>query len=292
MWQRLAPLRLVRPSKLRLVRERKRTRQATSAALPEHTRAYVVSAFAFSAGISLLVVREMVNQVPKHVAIIMDGNGRWARQRGWPRSRGHLEGAKAVKACVEACLELGILYLTLYAFSTENWQRPKEEVDTLMGLLRKFLRDYTRDLAGQGIQLQAIGRLTELPEDCQEQLREAIAQTANNHKLTTILAINYSGRAEIVDGIKRVAREVKADRLDPDELTAEKFSQYLYTHQWPDPDLLIRTSGEMRISNFLLWQLSYTEMYVTQTLWPDFKRADLVEAIAEFNRRQRRYGGV
>jgi undecaprenyl diphosphate synthase len=193
---------------------------------------------------------------------------------------------------VEACLDLGILYLTLYAFSTENWQRPKEEVDTLMGLLRKFLRDYTRDLAGQGIQLQAIGRLTELPEDCQEQLREAIAQTANNHKLTTILAINYSGRAEIVDGIKRVAREVKADRLDPDELTAEKFSQYLYTHQWPDPDLLIRTSGEMRISNFLLWQLSYTEMYVTQTLWPDFKRADLVDAVAEFNRRQRRYGGV
>ncbi len=292
MWQRLASLRLVRPSKLRLVRERKRTLQATSAALPERTRAYVVSAFAFSAGISLLVVREMVNQVPKHVAIIMDGNGRWARQRGWPRSRGHLEGAKAVKACVEACLDLGILYLTLYAFSTENWQRPKEEVDTLMGLLRKFLRDYTRDLAGQGIQLQAIGRLTELPEDCQEQLREAIAQTANNHKLTAILAINYSGRAEIVDGIKRVAREVKADQLDPDELTAEKFSQYLYTHQWPDPDLLIRTSGEMRISNFLLWQLSYTEMYVTQTLWPDFKRADLVEAIAEFNRRQRRYGGV
>ena len=142
------------------------------------------------------------------------------------------------------------------------------------------------------IQLQAIGRLTELPEDCQEQLREAIAQTANNHKLTTILAVNYSGRAEIVDGIKRVARDVKADRLDPDELTAEKFSQYLYTHQWPDPDLLIRTSGEMRISNFLLWQLSYTEMYVTQTLWPDFKRADLLEAIAEFNRRQRRYGGV
>jgi undecaprenyl diphosphate synthase len=266
--------------------------QATSAAVPELTRPYVVSAFAFSVGISLLVVREMVNQVPKHVAIIMDGNGRWARQRGWPRSRGHLEGAKAVKACVEACLELGVLYLTLYAFSTENWQRPKEEVDTLMGLLRKFLRDYTRDLAGQGIQLQAIGRLTELPEDCQEQLREAIAQTANNHKLTTILAVNYSGRAEIVDGIKRVARDVKADRLDPDELTAEKFSQYLYTHQWPDPDLLIRTSGEMRISNFLLWQLSYTEMYVTQTLWPDFKRADLLEAIAEFNRRQRRYGGL
>src|SRR5258707_4298567 len=290
MWQRLGPVAC--PSRSRLAAEPKRMLQATSAAVPELTRPYVISAFALSVGISLLVVREMVNQVPKHVAIIMDGNGRWARQRGWPRSRGHLEGAKAVKACVEACLELGVLYLTLYAFSTENWQRPKEEVDTLMGLLRKFLRDYTRDLAGQGIQLQAIGRLTELPEDCQEQLREAIAQTANNHKLTTILAVNYSGRAEIVDRIKRVARDVKADQLGPDELTAEKFSQYLYTHQWPDPDLLIRTYVEIRSSQFLLWQLSYTEMYVTQTLWPDFKRADLLEAIAEFNRRQRRYGGV
>ncbi|HZC36771.1 MAG TPA: isoprenyl transferase [Chthoniobacterales bacterium] len=234
----------------------------------------------------------MVNQVPKHVAIIMDGNGRWARQRGWPRSRGHLEGAKAVKECVETCLELGIRYLTLYAFSTENWRRPKEEVDTLMGLLGKFLRDYTRDLAGKGIQLQAIGRLNELPPDCQEQLQETIAKTAENRKLTTILAINYSGRAEIVDGIKRVAQEVRANRLDPNDITAERFSQFLYTHQWPDPDLLIRTSGEMRISNFLLWQLSYTEMYVTQTLWPDFKRDNLVEAVAEFNRRQRRYGGV
>jgi undecaprenyl diphosphate synthase len=246
----------------------------------------------FRPGYRSLSFEKMVNQVPKHVAIIMDGNGRWARQRGWPRSRGHLEGAKAVKACVEACLELGIQYLTLYAFSTENWQRPKEEVDTLMGLLRKFLRDYTRDLAGRGIRLQAIGRLTELPEDCQEELREAISQTANNDKLTTILAINYSGRSEIIDGIKRVAEEVRANRLDPDDLTAEKFSQFLYTRQWPDPDLLIRTSGEMRISNFLLWQLSYTEMYVTGTLWPDFKQEDLLEAVTEFGRRQRRYGGV
>jgi undecaprenyl diphosphate synthase len=246
----------------------------------------------FPAECRSLSFEKMVNQVPKHVAIIMDGNGRWARQRGWPRSRGHLEGAKAVKACVETCLELGVQYLTLYAFSTENWQRPKEEVDTLMGLLRKFLRDYTRDLAGRGIRLQAIGRLAELPEDCQKELREAITQTATNYKLTTILAVNYSGRTEIIDGIKRVVQEVKANRLDPNELTAEKFSQFLYTSSWPDPDLLIRTSGEMRISNFLLWQLSYTEMYVTGTLWPDFKREDLLEAVAEYGRRQRRYGGV
>src|ERR1700745_965550 len=159
-----------------------------SPAAKEPTPAYAVSAFAFSVGISLLVVREMVNQVPKHVAIIMDGNGRWARQRGWPRSRGHLEGAKAVKACVEACLELGVLYLTLYAFSTENWQRPKEEVDTLMGLLRRFLRDYTKDLARRGVRVQAIGRLNELPPECQEQLEPAITTTANSKQLTAILA--------------------------------------------------------------------------------------------------------
>jgi undecaprenyl diphosphate synthase len=234
----------------------------------------------------------MVSKTPKHVAVIMDGNGRWARQRGWPRSRGHLEGAKAVRACVEACLELGIEYLTLYAFSTENWQRPKEEVDTLMGLLQRFLRDYTRDLAGRGVRVQAIGRLNELPPECQKQLDHAIAATAKNQQLTTILAVNYSGRTEIIDAIQRIAKEVVSGKLHPDAIDAEVFSSFLYTHEWPDPDLLIRTSGEMRISNFLLWQVSYTEMYVIPKLWPDFCREDLVEAIAEYNRRQRRYGGV
>ena len=234
----------------------------------------------------------MVSKTPRHVAVIMDGNGRWARQRGWPRSRGHLEGAKAVRECVEACLELGIEYLTLYAFSTENWQRPKEEVDTLMGLLQRFLRDYTRDLAGRGVRVQAIGRLNELPRECQDQLDHAIAATAKNQQLTTILAINYSGRTEIIDAIQRLAREVAAGKIEPGAIDAEIFSSFLYTRDWPDPDLLIRTSGEMRISNFLLWQVSYTEMYVIPKLWPDFSRQDLVDAIAEYNRRQRRYGGV
>jgi undecaprenyl diphosphate synthase len=234
----------------------------------------------------------MVSKTPRHVAVIMDGNGRWARQRGWPRSRGHLEGAKAVRQCVETCLELGIEYLTLYAFSTENWQRPKEEVDTLMGLLQRFLRDYARDLAGRGVQVQAIGRLNELPRECQDQLEKAIAATAGNKQLTTILAINYSGRTEIIDGVQRLAKEVASGKLRPDDIDTDLFSRFLYTHEWPDPDLLIRTSGEMRISNFLLWQVSYTDMYVTPKLWPDFSRQDLIDAFAEFNRRQRRYGGL
>jgi undecaprenyl diphosphate synthase len=234
----------------------------------------------------------MVSKTPRHIAVIMDGNGRWARQRGWPRSRGHLEGAKAVRQCVETCLELGIEYLTLYAFSTENWQRPKEEVDTLMGLLQRFLRDYARDLAGRGVQVQAIGRLNELPRECQDQLEKAIAATAGNKQLTTILAVNYSGRTEIIDGVQRLAKEVASGKLRPDDIDTDLFSRFLYTHEWPDPDLLIRTSGEMRISNFLLWQVSYTEMYVTPKLWPDFSRQDLIDAVAEFNRRQRRYGGL
>ena len=229
---------------------------------------------------------------PKHIAVIMDGNGRWARQRGWPRSRGHLEGANSAKECVEACLDLGVEYLTLFTFSTENWRRPKEEVDTLMGLLQKFLKDYTADLRKRSVKLQAIGRLNEMPPAVQKQIRESIEATAAGQNLTTILAVNYSGRAEIVDAVKRIVEEVVAGRLAKDQIDAEIFEQSLYTHNLPDPDLFIRTSGEMRISNFLLWQLSYTEIYVTQKLWPDFRREDLLEAVKEFGRRNRRYGGV
>jgi undecaprenyl diphosphate synthase len=229
---------------------------------------------------------------PKHIAVIMDGNGRWARQRGWPRSRGHLEGANSAKECVETCLDLGVEYLTLFAFSTENWRRPKEEVDTLMGLLQKFLKDYTGDLRKRSVKLQAIGRLDEMPQGVQRQIRESIEATSAGKNLTTILAVNYSGRAEIVDAVKRIVEEVVAGRLGKDQIDAEVFRQSLYTHNWPDPDLFIRTSGEMRISNFLLWQLSYTEIYVTQKLWPDFRRDDLLEAVKEFGRRNRRYGGV
>jgi undecaprenyl diphosphate synthase len=229
---------------------------------------------------------------PKHIAVIMDGNGRWARQRGWPRSRGHLEGANAAKECVEACLDLGVEYLTLYTFSTENWRRPKEEVDILMGLLQQFLKDYTADLRKRSVKLQAIGRLYEMPPGVQRQICESIEATAAGKNLTTILALNYSGRAEIVDAVKKIVEEVVAGRLTKEQIDAEIFRQSLYTHNWPDPDLFIRTSGEMRISNFLLWQLSYTEIYVTQKLWPDFRREDLLEAVKEFGRRNRRYGGV
>jgi undecaprenyl diphosphate synthase len=229
---------------------------------------------------------------PKHIAVIMDGNGRWARQRGWPRSRGHLEGANAAKECVEACLDLGVEYLTLYTFSTENWRRPKEEVDILMGLLQQFLKDYTADLRKRSVKLQAIGRLNEMPPGVQRQICESIEATAAGKNLTTILALNYSGRAEIVDAVKKIVEEVVAGRLAKEQIDAEIFRQSLYTHNWPDPDLFIRTSGEMRISNFLLWQLSYTEIYVTQKFWPDFRREDLLEAVKEFGRRNRRYGGV
>jgi undecaprenyl diphosphate synthase len=234
----------------------------------------------------------MSTRIPKHIAVIMDGNGRWAKQRGWPRSRGHLEGAKAVRRCVEGCLELGVEFLTLYAFSTENWQRPKEEVETLMVLLQKFLKDYTSEMAGRGVHFEAIGRLSELPADCQRHLDEAKKATIANHKLTAILAVNYSGRAEIVDAVKKISSDVLRGDLATDKIDADRFASYLHTGRWPDPDLLIRTSGEMRISNFLLWQLAYTEIYVTKKFWPDFAREDLVEAVEDFAQRQRRYGGV
>ena len=234
----------------------------------------------------------MSTRVPRHIAVIMDGNGRWAKQRGWPRSRGHLEGAKAVRRCVEGCLDLGVEFLTLYAFSTENWQRPKEEVATLMDLLQKFLKDYTSEMAGRGVHFEAIGRLSGLPADCQRQLAEAKKATIANHKLTAILAVNYSGRAEIVDAVKKISSDVLRGELATNKIDADLFASYLHTGHWPDPDLLIRTSGEMRISNFLLWQLAYTEIYVTKKFWPDFAREDLVEAVEEFAQRQRRYGGV
>src|ERR1700758_2519924 len=234
----------------------------------------------------------MSTKYPKHIAVIMDGNGRWARKRGLPRSRGHLEGANSARQCVEACLEIGVEYLTLFTFSTENWRRPKEEVDTLMGLLQKFLKDYTADLRKRSVKLQAIGRLYEMPPSVQKQIRESIEATAAGKNLTTILAVNYSGRAEIVDAVKKIVEEVVAGRLRKDQIDAEVFGRSLYTHNLPDPDLFIRTSGEMRISNFLLWQLSYTEIYVTQKLWPDFRREDLLEAVKEFGRRNRRYGGI
>jgi undecaprenyl diphosphate synthase len=230
--------------------------------------------------------------IPRHVAIIMDGNGRWAKERGLPRIKGHEQGAQAVRSCVEGCGDLRIEFLTLYAFSAENWNRPKAEVMALMQLLERFLKEKTQELREKNVRLQAIGRLTDLPTACQRQLHKSIEQTAENDGLTLILALSYGGRLEIIDGIKSLLRAVELGHIDRAMIDVEMFSKHLYTRYYPDPDLLIRTSGEMRISNFLLWQLSYTEMYVTPKLWPDFGKEDLLAAVKEFGRRQRRYGGV
>ena len=230
--------------------------------------------------------------VPRHIAIILDGNGRWAKQRGFARIFGHEKGAEAVRQSVQGCGELGVEFLTLYAFSTENWTRPKTEVAALMTLLQKFLKDTTPELMEKNVRLQAIGRLTELPAACQRQLNESIETTAANTGLTLILALSYSGRVELIDAVQNVVREVQLGHIDPAMIDADMFSRHLYTRCYPDPDLLIRTSGEMRLSNFLLWQLSYTEIYFTKTLWPDFRKEDLLEAVGEYGNRQRRYGSL
>jgi undecaprenyl diphosphate synthase len=233
-----------------------------------------------------------IKTVPRHIAIIMDGNGRWAKSRGLPRIKGHEAGAQAVRECVEGCGELKVEYLTLYAFSAENWQRPRAEIIALMRLLEKFLREKTPELLEKNVRLQAIGRLTDLPHSAQEQLHKSIEQTAGNTGLTLILALSYGGRLEIIDGIKSLLRAIELGHIDRAMIDVAMFSKHLYTRYYPDPDLLIRTSGEMRLSNFLLWQTSYTEMYVTPKLWPDFKKQDLAAAVEEFGRRQRRYGVV
>ena len=230
--------------------------------------------------------------VPRHIAIIMDGNGRWAKERGLPRIAGHEQGAESVRAVTEACVELGVEFLTVYAFSTENWKRPEAEVSALWTLLEHFIAQETTTLMKNGVRLQAIGRLHELPESCQTALREATALTAQNPATTLVLALNYSGRTEIIDTVRELCREAAAGKIAAEAVTEEAFSQHLYPGAYPDPDLRIRTSGELRLSNFLLWQLSYTEIYVTQKMWPDFGKEDLRDAIAEFNKRQRRFGGL
>ena len=230
--------------------------------------------------------------IPRHIAIIMDGNGRWARNRGLPRIKGHEKGADAVRAVVEACGESKVEFLTLYAFSAENWQRPKTEVYALMRLLERFLKERTPELMEKNVRLQAIGRLTDLPANVQKQLHESIERTSANTGLTLILALSYGGRLEIIDGIKSLLRQIESGHIDRAMIDVDMFSKHLYTRYYPDPDLLIRTSGEMRLSNFLLWQLSYTEMYVTEKLWPDFSKQDLFDAVEDFGNRNRRYGAV
>jgi undecaprenyl diphosphate synthase len=237
-------------------------------------------------------VPEDIKTVPRHIAIIMDGNGRWARERGLPRTEGHRRGADSVRRVVEACGDLGVEFLTLYAFSSENWKRPKREVDALMRLLQQFLKSRTPEMMEQNVRLQAIGRLHDLPEACQAELHRSITETAQNTGLTLILALSYGGREEIIDGVKSLLESVEKGHLDKAMIDGEVFSKHLYTRYYPDPDLLIRTSGELRLSNFLLWQMSYTEFYVTEKLWPDFGREALLEALRAFNARSRRFGGV
>ena len=231
-------------------------------------------------------------EVPRHVAIIMDGNGRWAKERGLPRIKGHERGAESVRAVTEACVELGIEFLTVYAFSTENWKRPEAEVAALWALLEHFIEQETPTLMKNNVKLRAIGRLHELPPSCQDALQRAIELTAANTATTLILALNYSGRAELVDAARALCAKALNGELQPDDIDADSISRHLYTHDLPDPDLLIRTSGEVRLSNFLLWQLSYTEIHVTQRLWPDFGKQDLRDAIDEFTKRSRRFGGL
>ncbi|HUT24674.1 MAG TPA: isoprenyl transferase [Sumerlaeia bacterium] len=232
-------------------------------------------------------------RLPRHVAIIMDGNGRWAKQRGWSdRIRGHEAGAKAVRETVESCARLSIQALTLYAFSLENWQRPQSEISTLMRLLRRFLVQERPALKKNNIRLIASGRLDDLPPAARNTLRQTCNLTRDNTGLTLNLALSYSGREEIAHAARALAREAAEGRLEPDRITPEMIAERLYAPELGDPDLLIRTSGEWRISNFLLWQMAYTEIYVTEVLWPDFRRVHLLEALVDYQRRERRFGKV
>ncbi len=232
------------------------------------------------------------NNIPRHIAVIMDGNGRWARKNGWKRTRGHRAGADSVSRCVEACDDIGVEFLTMYAFSTENWRRPKTEVAALMTLLDSFLVDRTPEMMAQNVRLQAIGRITDLPEKVQNRLHESIETTSRNTGVTMVLALSYGAREEILDGVRSILRHVQEGHLDSAMLTPDVFSKHLYTRYYPDPDLMIRTSGEMRLSNFLLWQLSYAEIVIMDKLWPDFDKPDLYEAVRIFQSRNRRFGGV
>ena len=232
------------------------------------------------------------DNIPQHIAIIMDGNGRWAKKRGLPRVAGHRRGIETVRSIVKAAGQLGVKFLTLYAFSIENWNRPKSEVSMLMRSLDNFLKKRLKELHENGIKLNVIGRMQGLPEFVQKSLNNAMDLTKHNSRLTVNLALNYGGRQEIMDAAREIARGCQAGRMSVDNLDEDVFSQHLYTRGVPDPDLLIRTSGEQRISNFLLWQLSYAEFYFTNKLWPDFSDSDLQEAIADFQARQRRFGGI
>ncbi|MBK7631017.1 MAG: isoprenyl transferase [Ignavibacteriales bacterium] len=231
-------------------------------------------------------------EIPKHIAIIMDGNGRWAKKRGLPRVAGHKRGVDTVKEIVEACSEIGVKYLTLYTFSTENWKRPKDEVSTLMQLLLKSLRDRVNELNDNDVRLTTIGNIESLPIAVQKQLKSDIERTKNNKKMVLNLALSYSGRWELLEAIKQIANSAVEGKIKSEDISEELISSSLTTKDIPDPDLVIRTSGEFRVSNFLLWQIAYSEFIITETLWPDFSKFDLYDAIKIFQKRERRFGKV
>ncbi|UJH90885.1 isoprenyl transferase [Antarcticibacterium sp. 1MA-6-2] len=231
-----------------------------------------------------------IQRLPQHVSVIMDGNGRWAKQKGLLRAFGHEEGTKAVRDVVEGCAELGVKFLTLYAFSTENWNRPKREVDTLMRLLVNSLKKEIKTLTENNIKLNAIGNIDSLPKKAQKELKEVIDKTAGNERMVLTLALSYGSREELIHVVKDLCEKVKNEELSLDAIDESIINQHLYTQNLPDVDLLIRTSGEQRISNFLLWQIAYAELYFTNILWPDFRRENLYEAIYNYQTRERRFG--
>jgi undecaprenyl diphosphate synthase len=231
-------------------------------------------------------------RLPRHVAVIMDGNGRWAARRGQPRIVGHRAGVEAVRASVDTCARLGLGALTLYAFSTENWKRPRLEVDALMRMLKRYLRLELDEIDRQNIRFQPIGRTDALRESVRRELQRAVERTARNTGMVLNVALNYGGRAEIVDAVRAAVRALADAGRAPEEITEEEIARHLYTRGLPELDLLVRTSGELRISNFMLWQAAYSEIYVTETLWPDFRRADMLEAVVDYQRRDRRFGGL
>ena len=231
-------------------------------------------------------------EIPRHIAIIMDGNGRWAKARDLPRSEGHKAGADSVEACLRECGDIGVEYLTLYAFSSENWKRPEAEITSLMGLLALFLKEKLSILMDNDIRLLTIGEIERLPRSNRIALEQTIKKTANNKSLTLLVALSYGSREEIVRATKKLMQEAIDGKVKPEDLSPDIFASYLDTADVPDPDLLIRTSGEFRISNFLLWQISYSEIYITDVLWPDFRQEHLRDAVADYQRRQRRFGGL
>lgn len=230
--------------------------------------------------------------VPVHIAIVMDGNGRWASQRGLPRNVGHREGANTLKRIVKDCNEIGIRYLTVFAFSTENWNRPKEEVEALMSLLLEFLRNADNELSGKNIRIKVIGEAKGLTGEIKQEIVRVMENTSNNTGLTLVIALNYGSKTEIANAAARIARDVKRGTIKPEDINEKLLSSYLYTVGIPDPDLVIRPSGEKRLSNFLLWQSSYSEFWYSDILWPDFSKKHLLEAIGEYQRRNRRFGGL